>query len=277
MKKLIIPNGFDEIEQLKNYYDGIIVGVKDLSINVNLYLTVDEINSINLDKEVFVAINKNLHNSDLRKLEETMKSLKNIKGVFYYDAAVVYLYEKLKPSYDLVWSQEHMTNSSVTCNYWNTKNVNYAYLSGDITLEEILNIKQKTKMKLIVPIFGYLPMFVSKRHLIKNYLDCFNIKDDSKIYYLEKDEKKYPTLDNELTSVYSANILASICAYQELEKNEIDYVTFNAFNIETSKFEEVLKIFSNKSNQKLEDLFLNIDTGFLYKETYYKVKGDKNE
>ncbi len=270
MKNLIIPKSLDEIKTLKPYYDGIIIGVKDLSVNVNLYLTVDEINSLNLDKEVFVAVNKNMHDSDLEYLEETLKTLKNIKGVLYYDAAVVYLYKKIKPKYDLVWSEEHMTTSSITSNFWYEKGVKYTYLSAEITLDEILNIKKNTKMKLIVPIFGYIPIFVSKRPLVKNYLNCFKIKDDSKINYLRKENKTYPVIDDCLTSVYSSNILGSIEAYKKLKN--IDYVTLNSFNIETSKFEEVLKIFKGKSNKKLTDLFDNIDSGFLYEETYYKVK-----
>jgi len=272
MKKLIFPNSVEEIEDLKDYYDGIIIGVKDLSVNVNLYLTVDEINKLNTSKEVFVALNKNMHNSDLENLENTMKNLKNIKAILYYDVAIVYIYNEMKPAYDLVWSQEHMTTSSVTCNYWYGKGVSYAYLAGDITLNEILNIKKQTSMKLIVPIFGYLPMFVSKRHLIKNYLNCFDIEDDSKINYLKKEGKTYPILDTNLTSVYSANILSSLNAYHELKKNGIDYVTFNAFNLEEDKFKKALEIYEGRSSEKIEDLFPNVDTGFLYKETYYKVK-----
>ena len=227
MKKLIIPKSLEEIKSLEAYYDGIIVGIKDLSINVNLYLEVDDINNLDTTKEVFVALNKNMHNKGLDVLEKTMKSLKNIKVILYYDAAVVAFYNEIKPDYDLVWSQEHMTTSSVTCNYWKSKGVNYTYLSTDITLDEILNIRKQTDMKLIVPIFGYLPMFVSKRHLVKNYLDCFNLKDDSKLHYLEKENKRYPIIDANLTSVYSANILNGIEAYHKLEQANIEYVTFN--------------------------------------------------
>ena len=118
MKKLIIPKSIEEIKNLESYYDGIIVGIKNLSVNVNLYLTVDEINKLDNSKEIFVALNKNMHNSDLELLEETMKSLKDISGILYYDAAVVAIYNELKPSYDLVWSQEHMSTNYNTCNYY---------------------------------------------------------------------------------------------------------------------------------------------------------------
>ena len=64
-----------------------------------------------------------------------------------------------------------------------------------------LKNKQNTKAKLIVPIFGYLPVCI-KRHLIKNYLDYFNVKDKSEINYILKEGNKYPiTDDNNGTSV----------------------------------------------------------------------------
>ena len=124
VKLLIIPNNLNQIEDPN--IDGFIVGVKGLCVNVNLELSVAEINNLNTSKEIFVALNKNIHNADLEYLEEVMRSLKNIKGVLYYDAAVVSLYQKINPSYALVWSQEHLVTNSVTCNYWLSKGVKMA-------------------------------------------------------------------------------------------------------------------------------------------------------
>lgn len=272
MKTLIIPNSLDQINMCKNYIDGIIIGLKGLSVNMNLYLTIEEINTLEIDKEVFVAINKNIHNKDLEFLKSAIKNLKNIKGILYYDAAVVRIYNQIKPDYDLVWSQEHLATSAVTCNYWYKNSVNYAYLSGEITLDEIVEISESTSMKLMVPIFGYLPMFVSKRHLVKNYLEYFNLKDNSKLNYLEKEGKIYPIIDSEVTMVYSTNILNGIKALESLE-NKIDYIVLNAFNIEESKFLKVCEIYKTKNNiEEIESMFTNLDTGFLYRETIYKVK-----
>lgn len=272
MKTLIIPNSLDQIKKCENYIDGVVVGLKGLSVNVNLYLTIEEINALKIDKEVFVAINKNIHNKDLDVLTNVLKNLKNIKGILYYDAAVVRLYNQIKPNYDLVWSQEHLATSAVTCNYWYQNNVNYAYLSAEITLDEILEISESTSMKLMVPIFGYLPMFVSKRHLVKNYLEYFKLNDDSELNFLEKEGKIYPIIDSEVTMVYSANILNGISALEPLE-NKIEYVVLNAFNIDDEKFLKVCEIYKNRKNlEEIETMFSNLDTGFLYKETIYKVK-----
>ena len=70
-------------------------------------------------------------------------------------------------------------------------------LSSEITLDEVKEIEKEAKAKLMLPVFGYLPMFVSRRHLVKNYLETFNLEDNSKINYIEKEGKIYPIIDNE--------------------------------------------------------------------------------
>ena len=174
MKLLTVPKNLEEIEKTKTLVDGFIIGIKDMSINVNMYI--EELNILkNIDKDIFIALNKNMHNSDLTKLKEILIDLNNynIKGVLYYDVAVLNIYRLLDLNYDLVWSQEHLTTNYNTINYWNSFGVNYTYLSSDITEEEIIEISKNTKSKLIVNLFGYLPMFVSKRHIVKNYLEYF--------------------------------------------------------------------------------------------------------
>ena len=93
-------------------------------------------------------------------------------------------------------------------NYWNSKGSKYAYISSDITEEEIIKIIENSKSKLLVTLFGHLPMFVSKRHIVKNYLEYFKLEDKSSLNYIEKENKIYPIIDNFVgTQVYSNNIL----------------------------------------------------------------------
>ena len=213
-KILIIPSD----NNLNSDCDGYIIGVKNLSVNMPLYFELDEliefIKKIKDNKqEVFISLNKNMHNGDLKYLEEVMQKLNglNINGVLYYDIAVVSIWKRLMLDYELVWAQEHLTTNYLTCNYWYDKGVKYAYLASEITTDEILEIKENTDMKLMVPIFGYLPMFVSKRHAVKNYLEYFDLKDNSKINYITKESKVYPIVDDANgTTVYSSSILNGI-------------------------------------------------------------------
>jgi len=278
MKKLIIPNSIEQISLTLKYADAYLIGIKGLCVNVNWEVDIDELSDIKQiikDKELFIALNKNMTNNDIDILNKVLIELNgyNIKGVFYADTCIVSLFNKQSLNYDLVWSNEHATTNYNTINYWYDFNVKYTYISADITLNEIIDIKKNTNSKLIVPIFGYLPMFVSKRHIVKNYLEYFNLKDNSKINYIEKENSIYPIIDNNIgTIVYSNNVLNGLDYYEILKNNNIEYVTFNAFNISNEDFIRVLKVYNNESNEKISDILTNIDDGFLNKETISRVK-----
>ena len=64
----------------------------------------------------------------------------------YSDVCFINLKNELGLNYDLIWSQEHLTTNYGTINFWQEYGVNYTYISPDITLNEILEIKQNTKV-----------------------------------------------------------------------------------------------------------------------------------
>ena len=273
MKTLIM---ISSLKQANLNVDGVIIGIKDLSVNMPAYFEVEDIK--NIDKEVFVCLNKNMHNDDLKYLEETLIKLNdyNIKGVIYYDLAVLSIYKRLNLNYDLVWNQEHMTTNYDTINFYNKEGVNYTLVSNDITLRECLEIKENTKSKLMITLFGYLPMFVSKRSLVKNYLKTFDLKDDSKINYIYKEEKKYPITDDKVTTVYTNFILNGL---KEKILLDYDYIVLNSFMIDEEKFRKVLDIFNSVDENNIDskeselcNMFENLGKGFFYQETIYKVK-----
>lgn len=283
MKLLIMPKSIDQIESLIEDIDGVIVGIKDLSINQPAYFTLDEIKKINEiiknnGKEIFVSLNKNMFNKDLEILEYTLLQLDNLKlnGILYYDIAIVNFKKNLKLVTPLVWNQEHLTTNYLTSNFWYEYGAKYTMLSSEITIDEINEIALNANAKTMVPIFGYLPMFVSRRHLVKNYLDTFKIKDDSNINYIEKENKTYAIIDsNDGTIAYSNKCLNGI---NETLKLNVDYIVLNSFNINNATFKRVVSMYNivNESNvQEFKeeiDKMLDTDTGFLYKETVYEVK-----
>ena len=283
MKLLIMPKSIDQIESLIEDIDGVIVGIKDLSINQPAYFTLDEIKKINEiiknnGKEIFVSLNKNMFNKDLEILEYTLLQLDNLKlnGILYYDIAIVNFKKNLKLVTPLVWNQEHLTTNYLTSNFWYEYGAKYTMISSEITLDEINEIALNANAKTMVPIFGYLPMFVSRRHLVKNYLDTFKIKDDSNINYIEKENKTYAIIDsNDGTIAYSNKCLNGI---NETLKLNVDYIVLNSFNINNATFKRVVSMYNivNESNvQEFKeeiDKMLDTDTGFLYKETVYEVK-----
>lgn len=276
MKILLIPNSKDDF-RLKDKVDGFILPIKDLSINYNYYIEdLDIINELN-GKDIFISLNKNMHNKDLSKLKDTLLKLENydIKGIIYYDISVVNYKKELGLKNDIVWNQEHMVTNYSTINYWYNEGSKYAYLSSEITKNEILDIKKNTKAKLMMNIFGYVPIFTSKRNLVSNYLDTFDKEKVSKIYYMYKEGIKYPIIEEgKGTTAFSGHILNGIKEYFDLD---LDYYVINSFMIDD--IEKVVDIISQINKDNLEKCYLelnkiigNTDDGFLHKETIYKVK-----
>lgn len=276
---LIMPDNINQITDNTKYYDGVILSIDKYSVNSRYTLSIDEIKDIIKiipDKEVFISINKNIENNELDEVESILVSLNelNIKGVLYGDVALVTYKDKL--NYDLVWAQEHLVTNYETINYWHDRRIKYAYLSSDLNINEISIITKNAKVKLMSNLFGYQSMFVSKRHIVKNYLNNFKLEDNSKIHYMKKEGKTYPIVDTNYTYVFSNNIFNGIKEYYNMD---VDYYVVNGFLIDNEKLTKVLSIIGNITKENVEecalqimDSFANIDTGFLYKDVVSKVK-----
>ena len=264
MKLILIPKNIDEITKANDLVDGFIIGVESLSTNMPFYVNLNELKEIlkMTSKKVFVSLNKNMHSKDLNFLKEILLELEklNIEGILYYDVSVVNIKQELSLKKELVWSAEHLVTNSLSINFWKDEGVNFAYLSSDITIEEIKKIKNETDVTLMMNIFGYVPIFTSYRHLIKNYLKTFNLNDNSEINYIEKEGKKYPIVDKENTTVYSSNILNACLQIDEEVIIEI-----------IKLFKELNEANKDEINSKINSYFKNIDNGFLNKETIYRV------
>ncbi|MBR1376876.1 MAG: U32 family peptidase [Bacilli bacterium] len=277
---LLVPNSIEDITKLKDKVDGFILPIKDLSINYNYYIDIKDIDKILKElnnKDIFISLNKNMHNSDLPKLKDTLLMLENynIKGIMYYDISIVNYKKELNLKNDIVWNQDHLVTNYSTVNYWYNEGSKYAYLSSEITKNEIIEIKKNIKAKLIANIFGYVPIFTSKRNLVNNYLETFDKEKVSNIYYMYKEGIKYPLVEEgNGTVAYSGYVLNAIKEYFDLD---LDYYVINSFLIED--IEKVVDIFNTldkdnleKCYQKLSKLIPNTSEGFLYQETIYKVK-----
>lgn len=263
---LFIPKNIDEVYNLKEYYDGLILSLENLSINYPTF-TYEEIKKITTDlknKKIFINLNKNIYNEELDLLKETIKKIDDLEidGIFYYDLSVANIPSK----HNLVWSVCHMTTNYKTCEFWHKRGVKYTFLSNEITLEEIKEISKNTNMELMIQVFGYIPIFASKRNIVKNYIKTFDLKDTSKVNYIKHEEELYPIINNKETVVYNSKILNAIDEIEEYKKMNINYFIINSFLIDN--IEDILKKFKNNKKFEIE----NQGKGFLYEETIYKVK-----
>ena len=288
MKVLVGLNTRNILDYL-DYTNSFIIGLKDFSINYQEY-TLEEIKKLKEDYpniELFISMNKNIFNSDLKDLEDKLIELNNldIKGVLFYDLSILSVVKKRKLSLPLVWAQEHMTTNYNTCNYYYDNNCEYVYLSNEITVDEIKEIKEKSKIKLISFFFGYPDVSFSKRKLLTNYFLYNNLDKEKDWYIISSDEdNKYFIKESRLgTRILYGNVMNGIKPFNDL-LDTVDYALLNEEMMNHDIFIKVLSIFKelndniislDEANTKIEELVNSTDTVFYYKKTIYKVKDEK--
>ena len=81
MSKIVVkPNKVSDIKSLLKYdIDGIILPIKNLSVESSFFMSIEEVINIKTDKEKIVLINKIMHNNDLEELSNVLNKIKTSK------------------------------------------------------------------------------------------------------------------------------------------------------------------------------------------------------
>lgn len=271
----------------KNYRNAkcVLFGLKDLSTYEN-EITLEELKDIK-DKEVFLAMDKNIFNRDLELLENTLKRIDkyNIAGIFFYDLAVLNLAKKYNVKTPLIWNQNFLVTNYKTCNFYQKEGITGAVLSSEITISEVEEIAKNTKLNLFLNIFGYQLMAISKRNLITNYFKYLKLENDKQTNYIIEKNNKYPVIEEKIgTKFYTKDILNGIRYINKLKQANIKYLILDDNLIDQKVFEEVASIYEEsiannltdeqllEKEEKIKKLLPNTSTLFLDKKTIYKVK-----
>lgn len=284
MKILIEPSNKNNLHL--NTIDGLILSLKDYSIQSPIYYTLEELKQLrkeNPNIELYISINKNLQNNDIEPLKEILKELDNLnlQGIFFYDLALVKLKKDLNLKTDLVWSQTHMVNNYKTCNYYHEKGVKYALLGKEITLEEIIEIIKKTLITPMVEVLSYPCVAFSKRKLITNYYKDLNKETKNKLSVIEKvtDTVYELTEDANGTSFFLKELMNGTSVIKELYAAGLKYIIMRGYGLEEELFEELLIDTKEYINNDCEyDSYvekyqkLGNNTNFFFKKTIYQVK-----
>ncbi len=280
MKLLIEPINKNKL--YTDVVDGIILPLKDYSVESVCYFDLDEIRNIKNDNYlVFVKVNRNFMNEDIDGLKDVLIELDKIgvDGVFFYDLAVLQIKKELNLNVELIWNQTHMVNNYRTCDYYYDKGVKYALLGKEITLEEIIEIINKSKITCMVEVVSRPSVAFSKRKLVSNYYSDLGEDGDKELLVKEKVTGDFYRVieDKYGTCFYLDKITNGTGIIKELYDNKCNYIIMREFGVDS--FEELIidtkkyidggcsdKDFVSKYN-KLGD-----STNFFFKKTIYKVK-----
>lgn len=279
MKLLIKPESI--VTDDKNI-DGLILPLDSYSVDYDTYFSLEDIKEIKKksSKEIFIVMNRMIVNKEVESLKRILKEIDslNITGIFFYDLSILALKEELHLKTDLVWNATHMTTNYKTCNYYFQKRVKYAYLSNEITLEEALEIKQKSKIVPMFTLIGYPTVAMSRRQLITNYQKMHQI-DGIKALEIEEQitKEKYLIKESKYGTTFKlGKILNQTEALEKLKEVDFPYLILIEDGIEHTTFLKVLEIVKKnlEENTSLDEIsnLIGNHNGFLQKETIYQVK-----
>ena len=263
--------------------DGLILAINDYSVESICTFSVDEIIDIKKNSNclIFVKINKNLFNEDIESIKDILVKLNEnkIDGVFFYDLAILQLKKELNIDIDLIWNQTHMVNNYMTCDYYYSKGVKYALLSKEITLEEIKEIINKSKIDCMVEVVSLPSVAYSKRKLVSNYFKDLNENSINNISVKEKITGDYYNVieDSNGTSFFLNKIMNGTSIIKDLYNSKCNYIIFREYGIP-----DFLDLVSDTNeyieNGCIDDTYVNKykklgdSTNFFFKKTIYKVK-----
>lgn len=265
---VVIPNKREDIDILLNKnIKGLIIGVKGLSI-YPLELDIEDIISIanSTDKEITIAMNKMIHNKDLELVRNILDKVSNsnIKKILFYDLGIFNICKSMDLDKELILGQEHL-NASINSNeFYYDKGISNVMITSDITKDEILDIKNNTRMNVYYTVYGYLPIFYSRRYLLTNYFKYVNKEMIDDIYYIFNNDLRYMVKEYDYgTIIYSPliNLINEIDKISDIDNFVID-LSYND-NI------DVIDRFIDKGS--MDDTY----TGFFDKKTIYRLKDEK--
>jgi len=252
------------------------------------------------NKKVYAAVNGIFHNYHLDALEDYINFLHDIQvdRIIFGDPAVVMYVKQHEHPIPLNWDVETLVTNYFQCNYWGKKGANRAVLARELSLDEIIHIKEHADVEIEVQVHGMTCMFQSKRMLLGNYytfqerqmkIERQHDHGDLLLYDEERDNK-YPVFeDYNGTHIMSPN---DICLIEELEpffEAGIDAFKIDGIlqseeyiNVVTEQYREAIDLFNEDPDAYEDEKFMLVDPieeiqpehrpfdeGFLYKQTVY--------
>lgn len=289
---IIVKPEQDLKEYIKLGVNTFLLPLRDFSVEYSKYYSLDEIKKIREKYpkiELFISINKNIMNEEIDSLKDILIQLDklNIKGIFFYDSALIRLKKKLKLNISLVWAQTHMVTNYNSCNYYYDNGVEYAMLSKELRLDEVKEIISKARTKSIIELITKPSIAFSKRHLVTNYYTNVNEEVKDEVVVNEKiSDTDLIVKENEDGSTFIKNsILNGFVILDELMDTNLSYILIKEDYIDHDLFIKIITSLVYYLNNyegmdtlekekfiKNQEELLGNDTGFFFRKMIYKVK-----
>ncbi|MBT2256909.1 peptidase U32 family protein [Priestia megaterium] len=309
MKKpelLVTPTAVSEIESLLQAgATAVMVGEQRYGLRLaGEFKREDIVEAVNIahqhNAKVYVAMNGLFHNDKIAELNEYILFLKeaSVDAIVFGDPAVLMAVREAAPEMKMHWSTETTGTNWYSCNYWGRKGAKRAVLARELSMDSIIDIKEKAEVEIEVQVHGMTCMFQSKRSLLGNYfeyqgkvMEIENRKVEKGMFLLDNERNnKYPIFEDENgTHIMSPNDMCIIDELSEMIDAEVDVFKIDGvlkspqYILEvTKKYRQAIDLcvddreeYENVKDDLLEEIEslqpINrpLDTGFFFKETVY--------
>lgn len=251
-------------------------------------------------KKAYVAVNGIFHNEHIKDLEAYIDFLHELKAdrIIFGDPAVVMSMKHRENPIPLNWSAETIVTNHFQCNYWGDRGSSRAVLARELSIDEVLEIKEKSNVEIEVQVHGMTCMFQSKRKLLGNYFmyqdQVMKIENRNEnkdmLLYDEERSNKYPIYeDGNGTHIMSPNDICLIEDLEDLLTAQIDSFKIDGvlqseeyINIVTEQYRQAIDLFNEDPELYEDEKFMLLepieevqkdhrpmDQGFMFKQTVY--------
>lgn len=228
--------------------------------------SIEELSSF--EGNIYLYINRILDHEAITKLECILHNLPSyIKGIFYEDIGVFELKRELGLSIPFYAMTSHFGTSALEIRYWTEEGVSGVLVGTELTEEEITSIVSTCKGKVIVPVFGYLPVLYSRRTLLTNYAKNFDLEEKKERELTEPHSNKhFFGIENEYGMVlYHKPMFEALHLVSTLENACFFYI--NGLGVSAEDLQKVFRVINGST-----ETFSDVDCGFLHTKTIYKIK-----
>ena len=260
-KILLVLDNFDYLDDYRKVgITTFLFPLKEYCVGYNDF-SLEEINKCDVSNK-YILINRVLDCKGIDEFKKIIKKFKNIKGLVFEDIGIYQSVKKIGLDLELILFQNHFNCNKESINFWLDR-VDSVVVSNELTFNELKYITDNSKKEVVLHLYGYNQVMYSRRKLLTNFSEEFNLINKSKNIIEDKATHiKFRVFENDYgTVMYSDKIFNG---KRLIDLNNIKYFYVNTTMINHKELMDFLT-----TNRDIND---SEDEGFLDRETIYKLK-----
>lgn len=274
-----------KLNQLKEGYlfdqaDAFLLANEDFSLRYNHSFSLDEIKQLKTSttKKIYVLMNKIFLEEELEAMENFLRALQEmqIDGIYFADFAVFMVAKKLHFEDHLFFYHETFLRNCYDIKTYQELKIQNIICSKDMCFDDIKQLDCKNKNHYGIVVFGYMPLYYSKRKILFNFNQNhpLNIPYENHFELFLKEEKRddlYPILEQKNETTIFQNTILSYADEVSMLKQYLHYFIVDSLFFSTNFIQEVIQIIKDDKGEKQKRIEalnhrFHYTTGFLFKK-----------